>query len=382
MPHAVRPKLYLVTTVSHGLETYLAGQPRLLSRSFDVTLVSSPSAGLDRVGLAEGVVTKAVPMTRTITPRQDLRALIGLYRLFRRDRPAIVQTYSPKAGLLGMAAARAARVPVRVHGIIGLPLMEAVGWRARLLRLTERLTYLNATRLTCNSVGLRSWMQQVLTRRPVHVIGRGSVNGVDLQALQPPSEDERRAARQALGLTEGHCVYAFFGRLVRDKGVVELVEAFAALHERHPDCRLLLVGEQEDGSLPPETLRMIEQHPAVLSLGWRREVREVYDATDVLVLPSYREGMPNVILEAAAMALPVIATDINGSNELVTDGRNGILVPVRDAAALAAAMAELLSATLRQRMGRSGREVVEADFEQEDFCDRLAGFYDQLLVPR
>ena len=377
-----RPGLHLVTTVSHGVETYLAGQPRRLQERFDVTLVCSPGAGLQQAGAREGVGVAAVPMTRRITPLRDLAALLRLYRLFRRTRPSIVQTYSPKAGLVGMAAARLARVPVRVHGIIGLPLTEAVGLRARVLRLTERLTYANATRLTCNSTGLRRWVHEHLSRRPVDVIGRGSVNGVDTTLLRPATAAERQAARTDLGLADAGCVFVFLGRLVRDKGVGELLEAFAAVHAADPRSRLLLVGDYDDESLPTATRTLLTAHPGVRHVGWRSDVRAMYAAADVLVLPSYREGMPNVVLEAAAMALPVVATDINGSNEVVVDGVTGLLVPAKDAARLAAAMRQLLVAPDRAAMGERGRSLVEADFEHVAFCHRLADYYDQLLAAR
>lgn len=379
-PH--RPGLHLVTTVSHGVETYLAGQPRRLQERFDVTLVCSPSAGLQQAASREGVGVAGVPMTRRITPLQDALSLYRLYRLFRRRRPAIVQTYSPKAGLVGMAAARLARVPVRVHGIIGLPLTEAAGLRARVLRLTERLTYANATRLTCNSTGLRRWVHAHLSRRPIDVIGRGSVNGVDTALLRPATAAERQAARADLGLVDAGCVFVFLGRLVRDKGVAELVEAFAAVHAEDPSSRLLLVGDYDDDSLPAATRAALADHPGIRHVGWRSDVRAMYAAADVLVLPSYREGMPNVVLEAAAMALPVVATDINGSNEIVVHGASGLLVPVKDADRLAAALRQLLAAPDRTAMGARGRSVVEADFDHVTFCGRLADYYDQLLAAR
>lgn len=377
---ASRPGLHLVTTVSHGVETYLAGQPRRLQERFDVTLVCSPSSGLRQSGRREGVAVAAVPMTRRITPLRDALALLRLVRLFRRARPAIVQTYSPKAGLVGMAAARLARVPVRVHGIIGLPLMETSGLRARVLRLTERLTYLNATRLTCNSAGLRGWVQQHLSARPVDVIGAGSVNGVDTTLLRPATAAEREAARADLGLTGAGCVFVFLGRLVRDKGVSELVDAFEAVHAADPACRLLLVGDYDDDTLPAATRSRMADHPGIQHVGWRSDVRSMYAAADVLVLPSYREGMPNVVLEAAAMALPVVATDINGSNEVVVDGVSGLLVPVKDSTRLAAAMRQLLAAPDRAAMGQRGRSLVEAQFDHVTFCRRLADYYDELLA--
>lgn len=374
-----RPGFHLVTTVTHGVETYLAGQPRRLNERFAVTVVSSPGEGLEHVQRQEGVHTVPVSMTRRITPARDAVALMRLYGVFRRARPAIVQTYSPKAGLLGMLAARLAGVPVRVHGIIGLPLMEAGGGRALVMRAAERLTYASATHLTCNSAGLRSWIHGRLSKRPIDVIGRGSINGVDTRALAPATMVEKSSARDAIGVLDDGCVFVFVGRLVRDKGIGELLEAFVAVHEVDPRSRLVLVGDYEDGSVLSTVRHLIETHPGVIRTGWRKEVRPLYAAADVLVLPSYREGMPNVVLEAGAMALPVVATDINGSNEVIADGENGLLVPPKDSRSLAAAMIRVLDADLRQAMSLRSRAVILADFDHERFCGQLSAFYGNLL---
>jgi glycosyltransferase involved in cell wall biosynthesis len=320
-------------------------------------------------------------MTREITPLRDAHSLLLLYRFFHRARPDLVQTYSPKAGLLGMIAAWLARVPVRVHGIVGLPLMECSGPRLWLLRLIERLTYAAATQLTCNSLGLREWIYRNLSKRPIEVIGRGSINGVDTDALTPANKSERSQAREALGITDGECVFTFVGRLVCDKGVRELFQAFAVLHARHPSTKLLLVGDFDEHDPLPASVRVaIAAHPGVIQYGWVDQVRAMYAVADVVVLPSYREGMPNVILEAGSMGLPVIATDINGSNEIVISGENGLLVPAKDGQQLAKAMEALISPALRRDMGTRGRQIIERDFRQNDFCDRLSAYYSTLLA--
>lgn len=369
-----KPRLHVVATVSHPFETYLAGQAKQLAENFEVTLVSAPSSGLFSAGRIEGARTHAVPMTRSISPARDLVALLRLFWLFRRDRPSLVQSYSPKAGLLAMTAATVARVPVRVHGIVGMPLMEATGVRAQVLRWTESLTYALATHLTCNSVVLRDWIRANLTRRRISVIGNGSINGVDTERLRPPTTVEREQARQQLGLQPRSCVFAFVGRLVEDKGVVELIDAFTALRPGDP-VQLLLVGDQEDESLPTRLLRQMESDPRIVRIGWRRDVRPAYWAADVVVLPSYREGLPNVLLEASAVGLPLVATNINGCNEVVRQGENGLLVPVRDVDALAAALEQMRDSRCRREMGSRGRERVVRDFDHRAFCAQLLDRY-------
>jgi glycosyltransferase involved in cell wall biosynthesis len=384
-PLRLRPALILVTTVSHGFQTYLAGQPRHLCADFRVTLVTSPGPELDAVGAVEGVPIVPLAITRKITPLSDLASLLNLYRFFRRTHPDIVQTYSPKAGLVGMWAARLAGVPVRVHGIIGMPLMEAAGAKARILRAVERLIYHGATDLTCNSVGLRQWVQRNVSSKPITVVGNGSVNGVDLVGLRPPSPVARGAARRALGVDDGEVVFTFVGRMVPEKGIVELLDAFQRVHARQPSTRLLLVGDFDiatDTAFARSLERRVDADPAITHLGWTSDVRPVYQASDVVVLPSYREGLPNVLLEAAAHGLALIATDITGCKEVVHDGSTGLLVPMRDPIALASAMVRALDGERRAGLGRAARALVEDRFDQREFCRELTRHYRRLLTLR
>lgn len=360
-------------TVSHGFETYLAGQPRRLAEHFDVTLVASPGPGLVGAADAEGVHSRPLPMERKISPLRDLRALVRLYRILRTDRPDIVQSYSPKAGLLTMIAAYVARVPVRVHGIIGMPLMEASGPRGLLLRWCEQFTYALATHVTCNSQNLRTWIGHHLSSRAIEVIGHGSVNGVDLDRLRPPTDDERRSARVSLGLAPDRCVFTFVGRLVEDKGIGELIAAFSSLPAGL--ATLLLVGDEEGEGLSAAVRTTIATHEHVVHIGWRGDVRPAYWATDVLVLPSYREGMPNVLLEAAATGLPLIASDINGCDEIIHPEVNGLLVPIKNSVALRRAMESLINPAIRQAMGKQSRQVVAEQYDHHAFCNELIARY-------
>lgn len=377
-----KPRLIVVATVSHVFSTFLAGQPAVLSRDFAVTLVAQPGIELESVGRAENVDTRGIPMTRQITPLRDLRALWSLYKLFRLIRPNIVQSYTPKAGLLAMIAARLARVPVRVHGVIGMPLMEATGWRLEVLRAAELATYASATSLTCNSHRLREWMHESLTRRQVQVLGQGSINGIDTNRFAPPTVDQRVENRNRWGLATENCVYLFAGRMVKEKGLDELVAAFEVLLRTAPQSRLLLVGDfDENGdAVSPETRASIVSNVAIVWTGWLADVLPAYGAADVFVLPSYREGMPNALLEAASVGLPVIATDINGCNEIVEPGHTGLLVRPKDAASLTTAMLALSASDVRAAMGHNARDRIVADFEHATFCDRLVRFYNEVLA--
>jgi glycosyltransferase involved in cell wall biosynthesis len=237
-----------------------------------------------------------------------------------------------------MTAARMARVPIRIHGIVGMPLMEAQGIRRSIMKFAEKFTYVNATALTSNSFGLREYVNTHLTKQPIVVVGSGSINGVNVSYFKRNLHSSN--VRAKLGISDSSTVFVFVGRLVPDKGIVELIQAFTHPEFAESDIHLLLVGDEEYdlSPLPEETRELISKSRRVHKLGWRNDVRPYLSASDVFVLPSYREGLPNSVLEAGAMALPSIVSDINGCNEVIEDGSNGIIVPPKDHVALHRAM--------------------------------------------
>jgi glycosyltransferase involved in cell wall biosynthesis len=324
----------------------------------------------------EDVAWNSVKLTRTISPIQDLLSLWKMYILLRENRPDIVQSYTPKAGLITMTAARLAGVPVRIHGIVGMPLMEARGIRRSLMKFAEKFTYLNATVLTCNSFGLRDYVNVHLTRRPIVVIGSGSINGVNVDFFDPDTDIV--GIRAELGISDISTVFVYVGRLVPDKGIVELIEAFTELEFMYSEIDLLLVGDEEYEltPLPEKTRELISKSKRIHKLGWRDDVRPFMSSADVFILPSYREGLPNSVLEAGAMALPSIVTDINGCNEVVEDGNNGIIVPPKDFVTLMHAMVFFLeSKEMSRTMGQFARDRVIKFFDQNNFWRLLAEFY-------
>lgn len=367
------------------LATTLAGQPGYLAQQFDVHLFAGEgdTQFVARAERQEGMTITRAPLTRRISPVTDARALASLAADFRRIRPDIVQTYTPKAGLVGMAAARLAGVPLRVHGVVGMPLMEAHGKRALALHASERATIAGATHLTCNSRGLREWMWKNLTSRPITVVGDGSINGVDTERFAPPTLAERAEARRAVGVGDGEVLFAFVGRIVRDKGVEELLEAARRVAAEHAEVRFVLIGDEE-AELDPisrEARDVLSSGGVAWKTGFVDDVRPVLRAADAFVLPSYREGLPNSLIEAAAMGLPSVATDINGCNEVIREGVTGLLVPPKDAPALEAALRVLLKdATARKRMGAAARADAVARFDQRTVLwPALSEYYEHLL---
>ncbi len=382
-------KLVHVTTVPMTLG-FLGGQVRLLrERGVDVSVVSSPGPELDAFGARYGVPVHAVEMPRRITPLHDLGAVRRLAAHLRTLRPDVVHAHTPKGGLLGMLAATLAGVPVRIYHMRGLPLMGAAGTRRRLLWGTERTSCALAHRVICVSHSLRevALAEGLCPPERITVVAGGSGQGVDSRGRFDPAAlpaGTRAEVRARFGIPAEATVAGFVGRLVRDKGAVELWEAWQSLRDQHPALHLLLVGPfEEQDPVPAEVRRGMEGDPRVHLAGMDWNTPPLYAAMDLLVLPTYREGFPNVPLEAAAMGLPVVATRIPGCVDAVADGVTGTLVPVRDAAALADALhAYAADPALRRVHGVAGRARVEREFRQEVIWEGIFAEYARLLRAR
>lgn len=359
-------KIILTSTIPLSLNLFCKGWFRELERSgYEVVAVSSPGSDLKAIEEREGVRTYAVKMYRYITPFRDLKSLWSLIKVFRKERPRMVHSITPKAGLLAMMAAWIARVPVRVHTFTGLVFPYSSGLRRMILMTTDRLTCLFATHIIPEGEGIKADLQRFrITRKPLNVLGHGNVRGIDLNYYDPedPTVKEKAAALKS----EGTFTYIFIGRMVGDKGVNELVAAFRKLNAEYPDTRLLLVGWEADmDPLERTTEEEIRRNDAITYAGYQEDVRPWLLASDVLVLPSYREGFPNVVIEAGAMGLPSIVTDVNGSNEIVVEGRNGLIVPPRNTEELYAAMVEmLLRGDKNREMRLRTRKMVTDRYEQ------------------
>lgn len=375
-----------VLTVPQSL-VFLRGQIGFMkARGFDITVICSPGADLDDFGLSEQVRVIGVEMPRRVTPVADLASVARLVGILRHIRPHIVHSHTPKGGLLGMLAATVARVPARVYHMRGLPMETAKGARRALLAGTERVSTALASEVLCVSSSLRQSAVAAGIVRPerIQVLLSGSGNGVDASGRFNPElvgREARNETRASLGIPQDATVVGFVGRLVRDKGLVELSRAWRSLNAARPGARLLVVGEHEPRDpVPEEVRRMLDEDPTIRTVGFQRNIERFYAAMDVLVLPTYREGFPNVLLEAGAMGLPVVATRASGCVDAVVDESTGLLVPVGDAAALARALGRYLDDPgLRERHGRAGRRRVEDSFVQERLWDALAATYERLI---
>lgn len=386
MKHMI--KLVRITTVPLSLKYLLGGQLAYMQQFYEVTAISAPGKELSELE-AGGMPVRAIPMTRKITPLSDLRALIWLWKFFRDYRPEIVHTHTPKAGLLGMLAAWLAGVPVRLHTVAGLPLLERPVWQQGVLGMLERLTYALAHKVLPNSRGLQ---QLILERKwcnpsKMDVLARGSSNGVDTEFFRPHPCVIAEAAwiQKSLKMKDQDFVYLFVGRVVRDKGIEELVQAFELLHEQYSHAKLIIVGpeEQELNPVSERILNAMHKHPAILRTGFKEDIRPYLHLAKVLVLPTYREGFPNVLMQAGCFELPCIATDINGCNEVIQSGHNGLLVAPKSMSALLAAMRRVVEEeALYEKMKQQARGMIEKNFRQSVVWEAIRDCYEQELQHR
>lgn len=380
-----KQKLVRITTIPLSLEKLLEGQLAFMQNTYDVVAVAAEKERLDVYGALEGVRTKHIALTRKITPFKDIKAVYALYRFLQKEKPVIVHTHTPKAGIVGMLASYLARVPNRLHTVAGLPLMEATGVKRTLLNFVEKLTYSCATKVYPNSKGLKDFIVTEKFTKPskLKIIGKGSSNGIDTSYFSAAhfSHTQILQKKKELGIPETDFVFVFVGRIVKDKGINELIAAFTYLEEMQTTSTLLLVGPFEDTLDPvlPKTKQIIKEHPKIHTVGFQQDVRLFFALSDTLVFPSYREGFPNVVLQAGAMGLPAIVTDINGCNEIITNGENGLLIPVKDALALSKMMhASITNQMLFKTMKKNARGCITAQYERKEIWQLLLEEYQSL----
>jgi glycosyltransferase involved in cell wall biosynthesis len=383
----MKKKLIRITTVPISLDKLIEGQLAFMSSKYEVIGVSSGGKTLKEVGEKEGVKVVPIEMTRQITPIKDLISVYKLYGFFKKEKPFIVHTHTPKAGTVGMLAAKLAGVPNRLHTIAGLPLLEATGNKRKLLNFVEKVTYSCATKIYPNSFGLKEIIikEQFCKPNKLKVLGNGSSNGINTNYFNPNnfSKEQNNNLRQELHIDSNVLVFIFVGRLVGDKGINELVTAFKKLttNNQQPTTKLLLVGPLETDLDPllPETLQEIANNKQIISVGWQSDVRPYMAISNCLVFPSYREGFPNVVMQAGAMGLPSIVSNINGCNEIIKEGENGIIIPVKDSVAIFNAMLIMIENKNHfWQLQQNARQMIVSRYEQQLVWDAILKEYKSL----
>ena len=387
-------KLVRISTVPISLNILLKGQLRFLNQFYEVTAISGAGMDLDEVREREGVKTHVVEIERQISPIKDLISLWKLYLFFKKEKPEMIHSITPKAGLLSMIAGKFARVPVRMHTFTGLVFPYKKGLFQKILILTDKILCAAATHIYPEGEGVKNDLQKFnITSKPLKVIGNGNVNGINTSYFSAENfaEKDKELLKSQLGIAAEDFVFIFVGRLVGDKGINELVEAFCQLTSLPSEGRgasaaktpkLLLVGplETELDPLLPETLKRISQHPGIISVGFQKDVRPYFAISDCLAFPSYREGFPNVVMQAGAMDLPSVVTDINGCNEIIIEGENGTIIPVKNTAALYKAMEKMLRDEKGfLKMKENARRMITSRYEQSVVWSALLEEYQKII---
>ena len=375
-------KIILASTIPSSLNTFYKGVFSDLSGKYEVIAFSSPGKALDALAEREGVRVISIPMERHISIKRDIVALWRVFKAIRKERPTMVHSMTPKAGLLCMISSWLLRVPVRVHTFVGLWFPTATGLKRYITMCTDAIICACSTHVIPEGEGVKNdLLNYGITHKPIRVLGNGNVRGVDMHYYSRRSE-----VMEIVDTLRDSAVFTFVfvGRIVRDKGINELTEAFSLIHEKYPQTRLWIIGGREDHLDPisPQANDILEHHPAISCLGYRGgdELLAYYAAADCFVFPSYREGFPNTPLEAGALGLPSIVTDINGSREIIIEGENGTIVPPRDAKALFQAMERMITdGDWREKMTRNSRSYIESRFEQGFVRKCLYDFYASIL---
>ena len=370
-----RKKIIRVTTADISLNSLLKGQLKFLNQYFEVIGVAKDTGVLKEVSEREGIRVIDAPLERPISLVKDIKGLWFLYRLFRKEKPWCVHANTPKGSLLAMIAAWIARVPHRVYTVTGLRYQGAHGMLRTILKTMERLSCLFATNVIPEGQGvLHALQEDNITKKPLRVIWNGNINGIDTEYFKPTESFTERK--------NDTFTFVFIGRIVRDKGIHELTECIRKL-----DCNLILVGSFEDGDpVDEDDKKFLLTSEKVKFVGWQIDVRPYLEQADALVFPSYREGFPNVPMQAGAMGLPCIVTNINGCNEIIKDGLNGkiIAAPLKEGTKM---MEQSLLNTMQwfidhreeaKRMGNNARPMIQERYEQRYVWTALKEYYDAL----
>lgn len=374
-----KKKIIRTVTVPQSIGFFEEVMMRMKVDGYETVVVTSPGTELDvfkQRHPEENAIE--VPMERHISLTKDVRSLWQMMKVLRKEKPYIVHSMTPKAGLLTMIAGWLTGVPVRVHTFTGLVWPTASGLKRKILMVTDWLTCACATHIIPEGQGvLDDLKNHKVCCKPMKVLGYGNVKGVDMDKFNPARFTEVQRDAEVFR-------FVFVGRVVRDKGINELVSAFVRLNNEYPNTQLILVGRYETNldPLKSETLRFIEKNPYIDACGpkYGDDLLVEYLKSDCFVMPSYREGFPNTVLEAGAMGLPSIVTNINGSREIIINGENGLIIPSKDADALYEAMKlMLLDNKMREKMASNARNLISSRFEKSFVQRCLIDYYNEIL---
>lgn len=374
-------KIIRSVTVSQSLGFCREVMIEMRSMGYDMVAVTSPGPELDKLRDEDGFHCVAVPMERHISIVSDLKSLIKMIWVFHKEKPQVVHSMTPKAGMICMVAAWLTRVPVRIHTFTGLVWPTATGLKRKILMTTDWLTCACATHVIPEGQGVLNDLKNGgITKKPMKVLGYGNVRGVDMKFWCRENADKEKLTQIK---DSSLFTFLFVGRIVKDKGINELVEAFMQVR-KNTKARLILVGSFEDDLDPINdfTRNQIFTCDDIIYAGpqYGKDLLAYYAASDCFVFPSYREGFPNTVLEAGAMGLPSIVTDINGSREIIETGKNGLIIQSKNTDELTNAMTQMIKdSEMREKMSKEARPMIESRFEQSFVRKCMIDFYESIM---
>lgn len=372
-----KKKIIRACTVSISIGFFNEIMKRMRNDGFEMVALTSPGKELDALK-DEGYHCVEVPMERRISLVKDMKSLWNMIRVLRKEKPYIIHSMTPKAGLLCMTAGWLTGVPVRIHTFTGLVWPTSTGMSRKILMLTDKILCACATHIIPEGQGVLNDLKNGgITKKPMKVLGYGNVRGVDMVKFNPNRFVDVKK-------DDSKFTFIFVGRIVGDKGINELVEAFTQLHDKYKNAKLVLVGDFEENLDPVKTVTIdrIKANPEIVVCGakYGDDLLIEYMKSDCHILPSYREGFPNTPMEAGALGLPNIVTDINGAREIVVDGENGLIVPPRSVQPLFEAMERMITDNvMREKMQKNARHMIESRFEKSFVQDCLINYYKEIL---
>ncbi len=376
-------KIIRITTVSSTFRL-LTGQISFLNNYFEVICISSPGHHLADLEKNEGAQTMAVKIQRGLSPLDDIISVVKLYKVFKKENPWLVHSISPKAGLLAMMAAYFAGVENRVHTFTGLLFPTANGLKKRFLLTTDKLTCYFATHIIPEGFGVKNdLIKHQITDKKLEVLGFGNINGIDLEYFKSTDKilQEAKKIKDDLQIKNNDFLYVFVGRIVGDKGLNELIQSFCSINKINKSVKLILVGPFEGFQDPikMDTKKLIDSNDSIFHVGYQKDVRPYLAASDVFVFPSYREGVPNSVIQACAMDLPCIVTDINGCNEIIENNVNGIIIPTKSIDSLENAMIKIYKdKEFYLKLKSETRNFISRRYEQKFVWNKILEFYSKL----
>ncbi|AOW22019.1 hypothetical protein LPB138_05115 [Urechidicola croceus] len=376
-----KKKFFIVTTVPKSF-VFFKGQIQVLKKAFDVEFVSSPESRLKKYSELEQVVAHPIEMEREIAVFKDIKSLMQLIKLFRKKKPQVVHGNTPKGGLLSMIASWVARVPVRIYVVHGLRYQGAKGMKRSLLINMERLACRFATHVFTVSFGVKQILKEdKITSKEINIIWNGSVNGINTEHFSPKAVDVVEL-KEKIGLNDSHLVFGFVGRLVKDKGVNELISAFSKINKKYSHTKLLLVGNYEEADpVSSFTKEEITSNDDIIFSGSQSDVRPYLKMMNIFTFPSYREGFGISLMEAAAMNVPAISSNITGCNEIIKDGFNGKLIKSKSEKELYNTMEEfILNPDLVKQMASVSRKYVVDKYDQKELWNKALETYQKIVL--